>query len=72
MFSTLSSYIWASRPEDQTVPDGSVEVREKLAESEWILVDVVKPSTSAVKSGMTGRIQISVLLYKPIILVNLM
>ena len=54
------------------MPDGSVEVREKLAESEWILVDVVKPSTSAVKSGMTGRIQISVLLYKPIILVNLM
>lgn len=53
MFSTLSSYIWASGPEDQTVPDGSVEMREKLAESEWVLVDVVNPSTSAGKSGMT-------------------
>lgn len=43
MFATLSSYIWGSEPEDQTVPDCTVEIREQ-AENEWVLVDVVNPS----------------------------
>ncbi|XP_028392530.1 tumor protein p53-inducible nuclear protein 2-like [Dendronephthya gigantea] len=41
MFSSLTSYIWSSRPEDQTVPDISDENVVEQGEDEWVLVDFV-------------------------------
>jgi hypothetical protein len=55
MFSTLSSYIWSSGSEDQTVPDISEDILlEQRGEDEWILVDFVNEKTKT-RSGMTAR-----------------
>ena len=55
MFSTLSSYIWASEQEDQTVPDNEIQIetKEQQTEDEWVLVDVVINPPASEKSGMT-------------------
>ena len=46
MFSTLSSYIWSSSSEDQTVPDLDEDsLQERGGEDEWILVDIVNGKT---------------------------
>jgi hypothetical protein len=52
MFSTLSSYIWSSGSEDQTVPDLEDNSLEQRSEDEWILVDLVNEKTKP-HSGMT-------------------
>ena len=55
MFSTLSSYIWSSGSEDQTVPDLSEDnLLEERGEDEWILVDIVNEKANA-QSGMTAK-----------------
>ena len=54
MFSTLSSYIWSSGSEDQTVPDLTEDNLQERGEDEWILVDIVNEKPG-VKSGMTAR-----------------
>ena len=54
MFSTLSSYIWSSGSEDQTVPDLSENSLLERGEDEWILVDFVNDNTKP-QSGMTPK-----------------
>ena len=62
MFSTLSSYIWSSGSEDQTVPDLTEDNLLERGEDEWILVDIVNEKPS-VKSGMTPRTRHDIRLY---------